>query len=325
MRGNAGSGPRDKQFSQRSPGPGLGEGLAVLGLYGLWTIFVLFTYSRVPASEMYHVSQSGLHGGLSRALVFLGYPTALAAIAVLAVALDRILASGRHRRLAVGLALVAFVLAATIAVPGVVEEADLDAKPSNALAATGVVLIAVIAIWAARTAGPRGFAPRRGGDRGRLLLGAALLVVALPWVFAELGIFIGDIPPFGHIYESEQIWTSRKGETMPAVHLGHHHGMGGMLIIVTALLLSRELPRMRATALRTALAAYLSLAIAYGIGNMVNDVWYEQFVKRGWTHWAIPSVIRPGLTWMWGLVILVGAAIYLLELRQPAVSRMDER
>lgn len=314
MRGNAGSGPRERQFSRGTPGPGLAEGLVVLGLYGLWTIFVLITYSRVPAYKMYHVSQSGLHGGLSRALVFLGYPTALAAVAVLAVALDRILASGKHRRIAIGLALVAFGLAATILVPGVINEADLDAKASNALAAGGVVLIAAIAIWAARTAGPRGMAPRRAGDRVRLLLFGVLLAVALPWVFAEMGIFLGDIPPFGHIYESEQIWTSPQGETLPAVHLGHHHGMGGMLIVVSALLLSRELPRMRATALRTTLAVYLSLAIAYGIGNIVNDAWYEQLVKRGWTDWAVPSVIRPGFTWMWGLVVVTGVAIFFTAL-----------
>lgn len=284
----------------------------VLGLYGLWTIFVLITYSRVPAFKMYHVSQSGLHGGLSRALVFIGYPTALAAAAVLAVALDRILAAGRHRKAAIGLALLAFGLAGTILIPGVVEEADLDAKQSNGLAAAGVGLIAVIAIWAARTPGSHAFAPRRRGDRGRVLLAAGLLVIALPWVFAEIGVFIGDIPPFGHIYESETIWTSPQGETLPAVHLGHHHGMGGLLIVVSALLLWRELPRMRATALRTTLAVYLSVAIAYGIGNIVNDAWYEQLVKRGWTDWAVPSVITPGLTWMWGLVILVGAAIYVL-------------
>ncbi len=179
------------------------------------------------------------------------------------------------------------------------------------MAAGGVVLIAAIAIWAARTPGPRGAAPQRPGDRGRLLVFGALLLVTLPWVFAEIGIFIGDIPLIGNLYRSEQIWTSPQGETLPSVHLGHHHGMGGLLIVVSALLLSRELPWMRPTALRTTLALYLSLAIAYGIGNIANDAWYEQVVKRDWTTWAIPGVIHPGFTWMWGLVIAGGAAIYL--------------
>ena len=90
--------------------------------------------------------------------------------------------------------------------------------------------------------------------------------------------------------------------------------------MVTALLLSRELPRMRPTWLRTGLAAYLSLMIAYGLGNMANDAWLEQGVKRGWTDWAVPSVLRPGLTWMWALVIAAGAAIYLAFWRRDRLA-----
>lgn len=258
------------------------------------------------------MSQTGLRGGLSRALVFLGWPTGLAAFPVLAITLDRILASGRNRRVAIGLALLAFSLAATILIPGVLEEADLDAKASNGLAAAGVVLVAVLAIWGARTIGTDGATPTQRSDRVRVLVGTVLLLVSLPWLFAEIGIFIGDIPPLGHVYRSEQIWTSPEGETVPSVHLGHHHGMGGMLLVVTALLLSRELVRMRPTALRTSLAVYLSLLMAYGIGNIANDAWYEQVVKRDWTDWAIPNVIRPGFTWMWGLLIVVGTGIFFM-------------
>ena len=145
-----------------------------------------------------------------------------------------------------------------------------------------------------------------------MLVGTILLLVSLPWLFADLGVFISDDPLLGHVYRSEQISTTPEGETLPAVHFGHHHGMAGMLLVVTALLLSRELVRMRSQRpLRTSLAAYLSLLMAYGIGNIANDAWYEQVVKRGWTDWAIPDVIRPGHTWMWGLVILLGAAIFL--------------
>ena len=102
------------------------------------------------------------------------------------------------------------------------------------------------------------------------------------------------------------------------VHLGEHHGLQGLLLVVTALLLSRELPRMRPTRMRVALAAYLSLMIPYGVANMANDAWLEQVVKRGWTDWAIPGVIRPGLTWMWGLIVLVGAAIFFTALQPGA-------
>jgi hypothetical protein len=75
---------------------------------------------------------------------------------------------------------------------------------------------------------------------------------------------------------------------------------------------------MRPTRLRTSLAAYLSLMIPYGLGNMANDGWLEQVVKRGWTSWEFPDVIRPGLTWMWGVIVLVGAALFfLLDRRHP--------
>jgi hypothetical protein len=62
---------------------------------------------------------------------------------------------------------------------------------------------------------------------------------------------------------------------------------------------------------------------AYGLANMANDAWLEQIVKRGWTDWAIPGVIRPGLTWMWGLILLAGAAIFLLLDRNR--SRREDR
>ena len=95
-------------------------------------------------------------------------------------------------------------------------------------------------------------------------------------MFADLGVFISDVPLLGHVYRSEQIWTSPEGETLPSVHFVHHHGMAGkMPPVVTALLLSRELVRMRPTPLRTSLAVYLFLLMVYGIGNIVNDVWYE--------------------------------------------------
>ena len=59
--------------------------------------------------------------------------------------------------------------------------------------------------------------------------------------------------------------------------------MDGVLLVLVALLLSRTLPSIRARALRLATAAYLALMLAYGFGNVANDFWLEQVVKRGWT------------------------------------------
>jgi hypothetical protein len=132
-----------------------------------------------------------------------------------------------------------------------------------------------------------------------------LAVLALPWIFAEVGFYIGDVPGLASIFRSKQVF-----EGHASVHLGEHHGLQGLLLVVTALLLSRELPRMHPNGLRTALAAYLSLMIPYGIANMANDGWNEQIVERGWASWAIPDMLRPGLTWAWGVTILVAVAIY---------------
>jgi hypothetical protein len=277
------------------------------------------TYSRVAPHELYHVSDGGLAGGASRVLVFLNFPTALMAIAVLALVTDRL---GPRWP-----ALLALPLCLVILVPGVVDQGNLDAKWVNVLPALGVAIVLALTIRGVRT--PRdspltGTGPSEGqalgvaGDRARVVLLLVLTLLALPWVFAELGFYIGDVPGLDSIFRSKQLF-----EGHPSVHLGEHHGLQGLLLVVTALLLSRELPRMGATRLRTGLAAYLSLMIAYGLGNIANDAWLEQVVKRGWTSWQIPGVIRPGFTWMWGLIVLAAAGIYFALDR--AAQREEDR
>jgi hypothetical protein len=298
MRGNAGSGPRDGQFSQGSRGPGLAEALVVWCLYAVAGLCVLLTYSRVAPDELYHVSHDGLAGGAGRVLVFLNFPTALMAIGVLALVTDR-LGSRLWALLPLGLCLV-------ILAPGVVDEDDLDAKLINVLPALGVAIVLAMTIWAVRTGGTRGVGSP-AGDRVRIAVAAVLAFLALPWILAEVGFYSGDVPGLASIFRSKQIF-----EGHASVHLGEHHGLQGLLLVVTALLLSRELPRMYSTGLRTALAIYLSLMIPYGIANMANDGWNEQIVERGWSDWAIPGVLRPGLSWMWGVILIASVAIFLL-------------
>jgi hypothetical protein len=258
--------------------------LAVWALFCAVAAIVVVTYSRIDPADLYHVSHSGLAGGLGRALVFLNYPTALAAIAILALIADR---TGPTPAIFVSAALCLVIL-----VPGVVDEADLDAKWINVVPAAGVVLAFVLTLRADHFS--RG---EPHGDWIRIAVGAALTILALPWISAELGFYLP-----GPIFLTKDLYQG-----LPAVHLGEHHGLESLLLIVSALLLSRQLPRMRRP---TPLAVYLSLMIAYGLGNIANDAWKEQVVKRGWTSWEIPSVLRPGFTWMWGLIIVAGAAIF---------------
>jgi hypothetical protein len=187
----------------------------------------------------------------------------------------------------------AIALCAVIVVPGVVDQAHLDAKWMNAVPALGVAIALVLTLRAGRG----GWGESRG-DPIRIAVAVVLGILALPWMFALVGLYF----PGSHVMYHRE----------PRVHLGEHHGLEGYLLVLTAFLLSRQLPRMRRP---ITLAAYLSLMIAYGVGNMANDAWYEQLVKRGWIDWRIPGVTRPSLTWMWLLVIAVGLAVFFTALK----------
>jgi hypothetical protein len=281
---NAGDGPRSGKSSQGSEAPGLREAYVLWALYGLVALIVVVTYSRIEPELLYNVSQEGLRGGLSRVLVMVNFPTALMAIAVLALVAER-----RHRA---WWTIVPLALCGMIVIPGVVDESDLDSRWINVAPAIGVAIVLVLTL---RTG--IGVPGDSRGDRLRVAVAVVLGIFALPWLFAEVGFYIP-----GPIFLAHEQYQGHA-----SVHLGEHHGFEGYLLVLTALLLSRQLPNMRHP---TALAAYLSLMIPYGIGNMLNDGWNEQIVKRGWTDWKIPGVLQPGFTWMWGLVIVAGAAIF---------------
>jgi hypothetical protein len=247
---------------------------------------VLVTYSRIPPEDLYNVSRDGLAGGLSRALVDLNFPVALCAIGILGVLLER----GAPRLLsfaAVGLcALTAFV----------VHQSDLDARLVNALPAVGVAIAVALTIRAR----PRlQFAPPQPWDRARIVIGAVVVAGGIEWVFAELGFYAGS--PF---FTS----TVPAGETLAAVHFGHHHGLDGVLFVTAALLLSR-------VARSAALRAYVALMFVYGLANAVQDFWGEQFVKRGWIDTGIPSVLLPKLSVPWAIIVAAAALLWFVAPR----------
>jgi hypothetical protein len=250
------------------------EALAVWLLCSVVAVEILVTYSRLPPDELYHVSESGLAGGASRLVVFLNFPLALIAIAIAALPPRRVLA------------VMGAILCLPIFWPGIVRQANLDARWVNAIAVVGVVLVCTATATARTPSDPR-------GDRLRVVIAAVALVVALPWLAAELGFFFPG----------------------PHVHHGHHHGMDGVLLVLTALLLSRK-PAGVAT------RAYLSLMFVYGLGNIANDFWGEQVVRRGWTSWDVPSVLEPRLTWAWFVLVVAALAVWLLSLpRSRAAAR----
>ena len=128
-------------------------------------------------------------------------------------------------------------------------------------------------------------------------------MLAIPWYFAELGFYAPD--PF----LADEI-TRDGDETLAAVHLGFHHGMGGTMLAIAALLLSRIA---RSVGGRAAVSAMF----VYGTWNAVQDAWHEQVWKRGWTDLDIPSVVVPQTSLSWVLVVLVSAGLTALSLRRP--------
>jgi hypothetical protein len=294
-------------------------------LVAVWTLIALVglalfvTYARFPATELYNVSRSGLRGGASRLVVFLGFPVSLIAFAIVPVAYD-LAATPRRRPLLALAAFAAIGLCATIAIPGVLKQSDLDAKWANAPAAIGVGLTLLLTL--AALANPRAPAAPRWAraDTARLVVALVLLACATPWIAAELGVYLP-----GHVFLTSQIrpFAGEGGHGLgPAVHHGDHHGLSGTELALAAIALSRVIPRMQRTWRRPIAAVYLSLMLVYGLANALQDFWLEQVVKRGWTSSRIPSLLHPSLSFSW-LAMLIAAAIVLLLLFRPrrAASR----
>ena len=268
-----------------------GEVYAVWGLFALEAVTTFVTYWRMPVEELYHVSDTGPLAAAGRVLVLVNYPIAVAAIGVLAVLLDR----GAPRIPA----WVAIVLCALVGVT--VDQDDLDARLVNVLPALGVAIAIALTILM-RTR--REFAPRRDLDPLRVAIAVVIVVIAIPWMFAELGFYAPD-----PILADEQIKDGK--ETLAAVHVGFHHGMGGALLALSALLLSRIA---RSVFARAAVA----MMFVYGAGNAVQDAWHEQVWKRGWTDTDFPSITLPGLSLRWVVLLAAAALVYALALRRPA-------
>ena len=298
-------------ISARPQSAGLREVYVVWLLFFLAATAVFVTYWRLPPSVLWKVHNSGFIGGAGRAFVFLSFSAAVAAIGILPIVVDRL-----EDRRADLLGLVALILCATVALPGVQTESHLDPKWSNLPAVLGVALAFLLTVWASRD-GRREFTRTSArGDAARLVVGGLSLFFAAPYIAAELGFFLDGVPVLGSIFITGAIRPEPgAGYSHAAVHHGHHHGLDGFLLAATALLLSRLVGSIRRPVLRTLTAVFLALLLVYGLTNQVQDLWTEQIVKRGWTNWEIPNVLHPSLSAAWAAMIASGLVIYALLLR----------
>jgi hypothetical protein len=289
-----------------------GEALAVWALLAADVLAILVVYSVVDPSELNAVSGSGFAAGLGRALVQLNFPcVAGVAVPIALLALDVL----PRRAWVVGAP--AIVLCALIGWPGVLDPNDLDARWVNVLPAVGVGLAVGLTIAATRIAGA-GFSPRRSGDPVRVAIAMVTVLVSVPWIAAEVGWHF----PQG-IFMTTRLYAEPGQPPTASVHLGHHHGWAGALLVLSTLLLSRARPS--GERLRIAFSALLCLGVAYGAAILLNDFWHEQIVKRGWTNWDFPSALQPGLDVIWAIVLLSAALLYALGFARGKAKPFPER
>jgi hypothetical protein len=278
------------------------EPLLVWALFVLVAVAVLVTYTRLPVRDLYAVSGTGFIAGAGRTLVFLNYPTALVALGALVILAPEL---GRRERIA---AAVAAALCAVLFWPGVVRTSNLDAQWINAAPAVGVALAFVLSLGKPR---PFGRAP---DDAARAVCAVALVILALPWEAAELGFSFGGVPVLGQMFQTDELRHQPGVAGLhPAVHKGFHHGLGGTMLVVSALLLTRLL---RPGRMHELAAGLLALMAAYGLGNIANDAWLEQAVKRGWTSHEIPSVLYPSANWGWGAIVVLAVVLWAAWFRR---------
>jgi hypothetical protein len=308
------AGERSPRRQASVAAPGFREPLWAWGLLAVLVVLTFVTYTRIGPEQLYQVSRGGVAGGLGRTLVELNFPVAIAAIPILGLCAARI-----RRPAAAALAAVGVVLRASVAV--IFDKSDLDARPANALPALGVAVAVALTVWALRTGGlgaSRGFSQ---GDAVRIALAVAACLVSIPWLFAEAGFYAPE-PILADEVVSREIVVDGvpTAETLPAVHLGSHHGTDGIVLLLSALLLSRGLPSIRGR-LGAWISGSLALMLAYGAIIATEDFWLEQVVKRGTVDRTIPDLTLPSLSWGWLAILLVAVVVEVAWFRPERSSR----
>src|SRR5215471_16682053 len=250
------------------PRPGL---TGVLVLWGMWIAVAAATWAtnaRIPVSQLYGFHGRGIVSAAGRVVVLLGWPIALAAIPLMAVSVERLLASPHSRRSARVIsiaAILSIVLCATIAWPGAQKGTHLDAKYINVPAAIGAAIAFGLTLYVLATTGRGEPPPRTRKDAVWAVVFLAMLLLSIPWLFANLGYYAGDVPGLRRVFTSEQVVPEPGFPHLRAVHLGNHEGIDGVLLALTAVVLMRSLVQMVPRVRRAVLAAYLSLLFAYGL------------------------------------------------------------
>jgi hypothetical protein len=265
-------------------------------MVGVTVLATVVTYARLPPALTYDFTVSGLHGGLSRSITYLGFPVALIALGALAIrGADRI-------------GLIAAVLCLT-ALP--FAGSDLEAHAYDLPAVLG----AALAAWLTT----RGPAQRPVGLTAfRIAVLIALAALALPWLIAMWGAYAQDLPLVGHVIRARQPTPGDPRHV--SVHLGLHEGLFGAQLAAAAVLATLR-PRTRPVTF------LWSLLFVYGLAVALQDGWHEQIVKRGLTDTQLPEVLHPtvGLPWLVLVACALAVQVAWFGGASPAAERASAR
>ena len=117
------------------------------------------------------------------------------------------------------------------------------------------------------------------------ILGVAIFF-GLPWIFAIHGIFISDIPGLNAIFMGAQIGIGGNNPfdfIYPSVHLGNHHGFGGLVYIIYTTLFSILVFQMENIRIKQFSIFAIGSLFSYGLIGYLEDYFHEQIIKRGLT------------------------------------------
>lgn len=154
---------------------------ATWALVAVFAVTTFVTYTRLPPEELYNVSREGVAGGASRVLVYVNFPVAFIAIGILLVCLELL----RERRVRV-LGFAGIALCAVAAVPGVLDQDDLDARAVNVVPALGVAVAGALTVLYTRDPS---WTWARPAGRLRIAVAVVFGLIAIPWLFAETGFY----------------------------------------------------------------------------------------------------------------------------------------
>jgi len=158
-------------------------------------------------------------------------------------------------------------------------------------------------------------------------LAAVLFVGALPWIAADLGLSLTNVPGLASAFLTDQLASQPSVPGLhQAVHDGHHHGMDGVLLAWTALIVSRTLGDLAQARIRRLLTIYTGFLLVYGTANAFQDFWTEQIVKRGLTTHEIPIFLAPSISIPWLIIVLLTpiASWLLWSGRRPLGAARDD-